>query len=149
MTPPEEPTVTDERLRRLESMIGNPPAVRDGTSSARLRDAAPKKKSPKKKLLREFSDTDDSSEDETDPQIILAQNLNQVAKGVKQQKHGNVGGQSGSEKLEKLRREHESGESLDLFKHWRRQVRLACGLQEGRETLEAFKHDDTPFLTYY
>ena len=148
MTPPEDPTVTDERLRRLESMIGNPPAVRDGTS-ARLWDAAPKKKSPKKKLLREFSDTDDSSEDETDPQIILAQSLNQVAKAVKHQKQGNVGGQSGSEKLEKLRREHETGESIDLFKHWRRQVRLACGLQEGRETLEAFKHDETPFLTYY
>ena len=44
ITPPEDPTVTDERLRRLESMVGNPPAVRDGTS-ARLRDAAPKKKS--------------------------------------------------------------------------------------------------------
>ena len=44
ITPPEDPTATDERLRRLESMIGNPPAVRDGTS-ARLWDAAPKKKS--------------------------------------------------------------------------------------------------------
>ena len=63
-------------------MVGNPQAVRDGTS-ARLLDAAPKKKSPKKKLLREISDSEDSSEEEVDPQIILAQSLNQVAKAMK------------------------------------------------------------------